>query len=75
MINGRYDHVCNLDRSVRPFFELFGAPEEDKRLALFDAGHFGFPISAVLTETLDWLDRYLGPVEKIASAATATGGL
>jgi len=62
MVNGRYDFIFPLETSVVPMFDLQGAPEEDKRLVLFDSGHIP-PGNDVIRETLDWLDRYLGPVQ------------
>jgi hypothetical protein len=43
-------------------FRLLGTPKEDKRLILYDTGH-DIPYSEIVKETLDWLDRYLGPVK------------
>ncbi len=62
MMNGRYDLAFNLDTSARPLLDLFGAPPADKKLTLLEAGHamVGFP--AATKESLEWLDRYLGPV-------------
>jgi len=37
-------------------------PSKDKRLALFDAGHLP-DRNDIIKETLDWLDKYLGPVK------------
>jgi tRNA A-37 threonylcarbamoyl transferase component Bud32/dienelactone hydrolase len=62
MINGRYDFSCPLDTSQEPMMRLLGTPEKDKRLALFDTGHVP-PRNEMIRETLDWLDRYLGPVK------------
>ena len=75
MINGRYDSIFRLETQVEPLFELFGTPPKDKRLALVDGGHWGWSVSFLLKETLDWLDRYLGPVAKTAPVGgVATGG-
>ena len=41
---------------------FLGAPEKDKRHVLFDCGHIP-PWNGVIRESLDWLDRYLGPVQ------------
>jgi len=43
-------------------FDLLGTPEEDKRLVLYDTDHY-IPRNGLIKESLDWLDRYLGPVE------------
>jgi eukaryotic-like serine/threonine-protein kinase len=61
MINGRYDFIFPLETSQKPMFRLLGTPEKDKRHLLFDAGHIP-PRKEIIRGTLDWLDRYLGPV-------------
>jgi hypothetical protein len=40
---------------------LLGAPKDQKRHVLADTGH-DFPRAELIKESLDWLDRYLGPV-------------
>jgi eukaryotic-like serine/threonine-protein kinase len=63
MICGRSDFSFPLDTSQRPMFRLLGAPERDKRLISIDGGHFASDVKTVKKETLDWFDRYLGPVK------------
>jgi hypothetical protein len=41
-------------------FELLGTPPERKRWVVYEGGHF-VPRTRLISETLDWLDRYLGP--------------
>jgi dipeptidyl aminopeptidase/acylaminoacyl peptidase len=47
-------------------FRLLGTPGKDKKLVLSDGGH-GLPNAerkeTIRKETLDWYDRYLGPVQ------------
>jgi hypothetical protein len=62
MINGRYDFGAPVETSIEPLFRLFGAPEADKKLLLYDSGHVPQPTLLWIKEALDWLDRYLGPV-------------
>jgi pimeloyl-ACP methyl ester carboxylesterase len=62
MLNGRDDFGYPLDTSQIPMFRLLGAPEKDKRHIVLDSGHIPSRID-MIRETLDWLDRYLGPVE------------
>jgi len=62
LLNGRYDSQNLLDTSVRPLFRLLGTPEKDKRLVLVDSGHSVVRAADRVRETLDWLDKYLGPV-------------
>jgi formylglycine-generating enzyme required for sulfatase activity/dienelactone hydrolase/predicted Ser/Thr protein kinase len=63
MLNGRDDFRFPLETSQRPLFRLLGTPENDKRLVLYDGGHDVVTRLDVVKEALDWLDRYLGPVE------------
>jgi formylglycine-generating enzyme required for sulfatase activity/dienelactone hydrolase len=59
MVNGRFDYIFPLE-SQQLLFDTLGAPEADKRYALFDYGHGSPPRAELLRETLSWLDRYLG---------------
>ena len=43
-------------------FRLLGAPDADKRHAVFEGGHVP-PMQGTMGEALAWLDKYLGPVE------------
>jgi dienelactone hydrolase/predicted Ser/Thr protein kinase len=62
MLNGRFDFVFSVERSQIPLFELLGTPPSDKKHVLFDGGHGAFLTNDQIRESLDWLDRYLGPV-------------
>ncbi len=62
MINGRQDFLFPLETTQLPMFHLLGAPEKDKRHALYEGGHIP-QMETVIKETLDWLDRYLGPIK------------
>ena len=68
MLNGRYDPMYPPETHQEPLFRLLGTPEKDKRHVLFDCGHSLLRTPDAIRETLDWLDRYLGPVETQASA-------
>ena len=63
MVDGRYDFIFPRETSQEPLYRLLGTPSEHKRLANFDGGHF-VPRHHLIKETLDWLDQYLGPVER-----------
>ena len=61
MLNGRFDYFNPTTTSQEPMFRLLGAPKAQKRHVLADTGH-DFPRAELIKESLDWLDRYLGPV-------------
>ena len=61
MVNGRYDFGAPFETNQLPLFRLLGSPAKDKKHVVFDSGHVP-PWPDVVRETLDWLDRYLGPV-------------
>ena len=65
MFNGRYDSFFPTDTSIRPFFENLGTPAADKKLTITDSNHFvaAYSNNQLISESLDWLDRYLGPVK------------
>ena len=60
--SGRYDTDFRFETSSKPFFERLGTDAKDKRHVVEPTGHFVAP-SVSTGETLDWLDKYLGPVD------------
>jgi dienelactone hydrolase len=65
MLNGKYDTLLPLETSSKPMFELLGTPAADKQQKVYETDHIP-PRNEFIKETLAWLDRYLGPVEKSA---------
>jgi len=63
MMNGRFDFVFPLETNVQPMFELLGTAEEDKTLKIYDTPHI-MPRNDLIKETLNYLDKYFGPVTK-----------
>ncbi|MDA2928246.1 SUMF1/EgtB/PvdO family nonheme iron enzyme, partial [Acidobacteria bacterium AH-259-G07] len=62
MLNGRYDSIEPLETAQKSMFRLLGTSEADKRHVVYETGH-SLPRNESIKETLDWLDRYLGPVQ------------
>jgi dienelactone hydrolase len=60
MLNGRYDFYFPVESSQNPMFDLLGTPPSDKRHVIAEGSHY-VPRPVLIKETLDWLDRYLGP--------------
>jgi pimeloyl-ACP methyl ester carboxylesterase len=60
--SGRYDTDFRFETSSKPFFDRLGTDAKDKKHVVEPTGHFVSPTVAA-GETLDWLDKYLGPVD------------
>jgi hypothetical protein len=63
ILDGRDDFVFPRELSQEPFYRLLGTPREHKRRLEFEGGH-SVPRPHLIRESLDWLDRYLGPVQR-----------
>ncbi len=64
-LNGKFDYLFPPKASQEPFFNLIGTPAENKKRVVYEAGHWPLPRNELIRETLDWLDKYLGPVQPI----------
>ena len=64
MINGRYDFTFPVKESQEPLFKMLGTPSADKRYVLMESPHdVTIQHAQLVKETVDWLDKYLGPVQ------------
>ena len=64
MLNGEHDLIFPVNESQKIMFRLLGTPEKDKRHVIYERGHSRQVLSnEEIREILDWLDRYLGPVD------------
>ena len=50
-----------MEELQKPLFNMFGTPDKDKKHILIKGGHL--PKERVSQETLNWLDKYFGPVK------------
>ena len=62
MLSGEFDAMVPV-RDARRYFDLIGVPTADKHHVIVIGGHF-IPRDVLIRETLDWLDRYLGPTSR-----------
>jgi serine/threonine protein kinase/dienelactone hydrolase len=62
MLNGRYDFLWPARISQEPMFRLLGTPTDQKRRVVYDTAH-DLPRTETIKESLNWLDKYLGPVK------------
>jgi formylglycine-generating enzyme required for sulfatase activity/dienelactone hydrolase len=60
LLGGRYDFYSPADSLQVLLFRLFATPNDQKRQVIFESGHM-IPRIGMVRESLDWLDRYLGP--------------
>jgi hypothetical protein len=63
MLNGKYDLTFPLEAEVKPYFDFLGTPENDKVLMVYESDHW-IPKTELIRETLGWLEKYFGPVNK-----------
>jgi dienelactone hydrolase len=59
LLSGEFDSTAPLE-NARRYFALLGTPDGDKKHVVAPGGHF-VPRDLLVRETLDWLDRHLGP--------------
>jgi dipeptidyl aminopeptidase/acylaminoacyl peptidase len=64
MVNGRDDFDLPYETAQVPLFQALGTAPAEKRHAVLEGGHIPPRPQEVFKEILDWLDRYLGPVQK-----------
>ncbi|HSY35981.1 MAG TPA: bifunctional serine/threonine-protein kinase/formylglycine-generating enzyme family protein [Acidobacteriaceae bacterium] len=65
MVNGRYDYVFSVNLSQDPMFNMLGTPQRDKQHIVLETSHDVTEQRPQLVKgVLDWLDRYLGPVNE-----------
>jgi dienelactone hydrolase len=65
MVNGRYDYVFSVNLSQDPMFNMLGTPLKDKQHIVLETSHDVTEQRPQLVKAvLDWLDRYLGPVNE-----------
>ncbi len=62
MLSGRYDHIFPFETSSKLMFDYLGTPLEKKKQIIYDVGHTGPPRYEIIKESLNWRDKYLGPV-------------
>jgi dienelactone hydrolase len=62
MLNGKYDSIEPFETAQKPMLQLLGTSEEHKHHIVYETDH-GIPRNAGIRDSLEWLDRYLGPVK------------
>lgn len=60
---GEFDPIFPYVESSQIAFNLLGTESSNKRFVQYPTGH-NIPTHSLINESLDWLDKYLGPVDK-----------
>jgi len=65
MVNGAEDVLLPAEVSQKPIYRILKKAHPDTRYAVYPGGHGEFSLffEQIREDVLDWLDRYLGPVE------------
>jgi dienelactone hydrolase len=62
MLNCRDDPWEPVQSAQLPMLKLLGTSSQDKRHVMFEGCGHALPETDMIRETLDWLDKYFGPV-------------
>jgi len=61
--NGKYDYKTSVERALQPLLKLFGTPDKDKTLKLYECGHAVWLRMEQKRDEIDFLDKYFGPAK------------
>jgi len=69
IMNGRYDFLSPVKEESSVLLRLLGTRDEDKSLRVYDTGHHVWQLNETRRDAFDWLDKYLGPVDRGGTGA------
>jgi hypothetical protein len=61
--NGKYDFAVSIEKQLNPLIRLFGTPDKDKSLKLYEAGHAVWDRMEQKRDEIDFLDKVFGPAK------------
>ncbi len=62
LLGGRYDPDFTMEQQ-QAFYDFLGTPKSDVKWMVYETTHW-IPRKDLINESLSWLDKYLGPVNK-----------
>jgi len=62
LLAGRYDPDYSM-KQQQAFYDFLGTPENEKEWKIYESTHY-IPRDDLINESLNWLDKYFGPVDK-----------
>ncbi len=66
MISGEDDVSRGpVEKGIQPLFDYLGTSDEHKRFVMLNGGHIPDDWNGFIRETLDWLDQYQGPLNRM----------
>ena len=63
MLNGRYDFFFPVESTQNPFYDLLGSRKDQKKHFVYESSH-SIPRNELIKEMLNWLDEFLGTVNR-----------
>ena len=61
--NGKYDFAASVEKELTPLLGLFGTPDKDKTLKLYECGHAVWMRMEQKRDEIDFLDKVFGPAK------------
>ncbi|OGD18189.1 MAG: hypothetical protein A2W03_00460 [Candidatus Aminicenantes bacterium RBG_16_63_16] len=61
--NGKHDFAISVEKQLNPLIRLFGTPDKDKHLKLYESGHSVWLRMEQKRDELDFLDKVFGPAK------------
>ncbi|MCK4992636.1 MAG: SUMF1/EgtB/PvdO family nonheme iron enzyme [Bacteroidales bacterium] len=62
LLAGRYDPDYSM-KQQQAFYDFLGTPENEKEWKIYESTHY-IPRKDLINESLNWLDKYFGPVNR-----------
>ena len=62
LLGGRFDIDCTFEQQ-QAFYDFLGTPKSDTKWMVYETTHW-IPRKDLINESLNWLDKYFGPVNK-----------
>ena len=62
LLGGHYDPSLTMEKQ-QAFYDFLGTPKNDTKWMVYETTHW-IPRKDLINESLGWLDKYFGPVNK-----------
>ncbi len=62
LLGGKYDFDYTMEQQ-QAFYDLLGTPKDKKNWIIYESTHY-IPRKDLINESISWLDKYFGPVNK-----------